>query len=85
MIPRDAEPIGHVTPRPRIDLYRPRPGDPNEGRCSVCGSRGMENYCARVECPPRTVALSQIECERIWGLVRGAAEASNIRTGGDTE
>jgi hypothetical protein len=29
MIPRDAEPIGHIPPLPRIDLNPGRPPDPN--------------------------------------------------------
>jgi hypothetical protein len=29
MIPRDAEPIGHIPPLPRIDLNPRRPADPN--------------------------------------------------------
>jgi hypothetical protein len=59
MIPRDASPIAHVSPRPRIDLYGPRSSNPNLGW------------------PIMSIA-ELIEQERLWRLVKGAAEGSNV-------
>jgi hypothetical protein len=59
MIPRNAEPIGHVSPRPPIEINPRHPvttgGDPNVYQ-----------------------PLSPAECARIWSLVKGAAEGSNV-------
>ena len=60
MNPGAVEPIGHISPRPRIQIGQPdpRPMNPN------------------IHTPARL--LSEEECGRIWGLVKKAAESSNI-------
>jgi hypothetical protein len=58
MIPRNASPIGHVSPRPPIEINPRHPVTADIG--------------------PPSQRLSQAECARIWSLVKGAAEGSNV-------
>jgi hypothetical protein len=58
MIPRNASPIGHVSPRPPIEINPRHPITADIG--------------------PSSQPLSQAECARIWSLVKGAAEGSNV-------
>lgn len=67
MIPRDAESIGHQTPRPRIDLnppHVPAPAGP-ESTAAICARQYQESW-------------ARIEAQRIWVLVKGAAEGRNV-------
>jgi hypothetical protein len=58
----ELEPIGNVNPMPPIDLYGPRP-------------RGLE-----IEIAPTMAEQIDLraENERVWGLTKRTAEASNI-------
>jgi hypothetical protein len=57
MIPRNAVPIGHVSPRPPIEI---------NPRVPITVDYSWQ------------VPLSKAEIARLWSLVKGAAEGSNV-------
>jgi len=59
MIPRNASPIAHVSPRPPIEI---NPRSRNSGH----------------DIGPPSQPLSSAECARLWSLIKGAAEGSNV-------
>jgi len=67
MITRNAEPIGHISPYPRIDLSPVRRASTETRANSSAKSRGI----SAIEESRRTA-----EIERIWRLIVQAAEAN---------
>ena len=67
MITRNVEPIGHISPYPRIDLSPVRRASAESRANSSAKSRGM----SAIEESRRTA-----EIERIWRLIVQAAEAN---------
>lgn len=73
MIRRDAEPIAHVPPRRRIDLYGPKSTLSPSWASDILDEMGQ-------------IALANInrrEHERVWGLVRQTAERTNQPSGAE--
>lgn len=66
MIPRNAVPTSHISPRPPIDI---------NPRVPVTK---VDPWLAISELFWPLAPLSAEEIARLWGLVRGAAEGSNI-------
>lgn len=65
MIARNAVPIAHVTPRPRIQIGQAdaRPDSAQMGMTAIQEIAEMR---------------AKLENARIWSLIKGAAEGSNV-------
>lgn len=69
MIARNAVPIAHVTPRPRIQIGQ---ADARPSSADMGMTGGLQADCETYE------RLTRAENARIWSLIKGAAEGSNV-------
>lgn len=73
MIPRNAVPTSHTSPRPPIDINPRVPVTPGPGPYPS----NVWEYAEAIR--------QRLENDRTWALVRGAAEGSNITAAPITE